>query len=195
MTDIAQHTNDCQAADRKISILRGLLVVTRWTLIIAMMFVLAGIVIGTDASITLGADPQDPDAEGRKAYFGVFFDEDTSLGGFRATSLVAFVSGIFGIFAISQILNILGNVSSGHPFVFENGTYLRRIGFAGAVAQLSIYAIWIGAGVIATLTGISFSGMTVQLSPAPWIGVLIAYSLSTIFRQGAEMKQEQDPTV
>lgn len=180
---------------RTVSILSSVLQVTRWTLVIAFIGIGIGVVFGPEATLTLGKDPLDAEAQGRTAYFGVFYDETTSRGGFIAASIVAMIYTAFSFFAITQILKILGNVKSGNPFVFDNGTYLRRVGLSGALAQIAVYGVWIATGVLAMTKGISFTGMTVQLSPAPWIGVLIAYSLSTIFRQGAELKQEQDLTV
>ncbi|MHA7873051.1 MAG: hypothetical protein ACX939_11930, partial [Hyphococcus sp.] len=61
---------DCPAPDRTVSSLTGLLRFTRWSLILAAVVISAGIVFGPEATLTLGADPLDPDAEGRTAYFG-----------------------------------------------------------------------------------------------------------------------------
>lgn len=183
------------APDRTVDTLTGVLKVTRWIMAVLLLTLIASAIFGSDAALTLGSDPLDPDAEGRTAYLGVAFDENSTRAGVMAASLEAIIFSIFGIYAITQILNILNNVSAGAPFAFDNGTYLRRIGFAGAAAQLGVYALWIACGIIALTTGVSFTGLSIQITPTPWIGVMIAFALSTIFRQGAAMKQEQDLTV
>ena len=183
------------ASDRSINWLVGILKITRWTLVVMLVIVAVGAVWGPEASLTLGGDPLDPENQGRTAYFGVFYDDETTRAAFLADSMIALGFGVFGIYAITQILKIMGNIVAGAPFARENGSFLRRIGFAGAAAQLFVYGVWIVAGVVAVTTNTQFTGMTVQLSPAPWIGVLIAFSLATIFRQGTELKEEQDLTV
>ncbi len=100
-----------------------------------------------------------------------------------------------GMFIITEMLQVLRNVAARNAFVRENGERLRRMGYAGVIAQLSIYAVWIVSETIDVAGVAEVEGLIIEISPAPWIIILCAFALSTVFNDAAALKEEQDLTV
>ena len=183
------------AQARHIHMLRNFLIVSRWAIGFGVVISILTAMWFPESPFTLGGDPMDPDDPQATAFFGVTFDETTSHAGLIAETIEAAIYGVFLIFALTQVLRILQNVLIGASFASENGLHLRRIAFGGIAAQLGVYAVWITFSIIGATTAISVSGMTLSISFMPWLGILTVFSLATIFRQGTELKEEQDLTV
>ncbi len=170
-----------------------LLLGTRWVLVFLIVVVPITALGAPLFPIRIGGDGPDDDA--LNIHVGAVFDEGMNEPAVFVQTIVAVIVFAFAIYAIGQMLGVLRNVRAGNSFVRDNGTRLRRIGFGGIAAQLSIYAVWIAALVIEAAGAVRFDGLTIELNFAPWIGVLMAFALAAVFRDGAELKEEQDLTV
>ena len=142
--------------------------------------------------ITIGGDFADPDAVWPTVFLSPFLEQNGTRAALYLETLIGVIAAALGLFVIHHFLRILRNVQSGAAFARENGVRLRKIGFAIAGVQLSIYGLWFASLLADMFAGIDFEGLMVTLSPAPWIGVFGAFALSTIFLEGAEIKEEQD---
>ncbi len=183
------------AGDRSVAVLIKVLRYTR----IALVFVLFT-VLGTAARLPFfplrfGGDPADPEARWPTVHIGAAVDPDMTAAAIYTQSAVEVILIAAGFFIISEMLQLLRNVAGGHAFIRENGARLRRMGYAGVVAQLSIYAVWIVSRTVDAAGVAAVDGLTVEISPAPWIIILCAFALSTVFNDAAALKEEQDLTV
>ncbi|WP_411819347.1 DUF2975 domain-containing protein [Hyphococcus formosus] len=180
---------------KSVSLLITLLVYTRIILALNYLAVPYYLFAGSNMPKYLGSDPADMDAKWPTIYFGIENNQDMTSAALVVESLVLLISVTFGIFVIGQMLAILRNVQNDNAFARDNGDRLRRIGYFGAGAQLSIYGVWLVTAAMEAAQLIDTEGLEMGLSTAPWIGVLIAFSLATIFRHGTDIKEEQDLTV
>ncbi len=183
------------AGDGAVAVLTKVLRITR----IAMVFVLVT-VIGTAARVPFfplrfGGDPADPEARWPTVFIGAAVDPDMTAAAIYTQSAVDIIMIAAGVFIITEMLQVLRNVAAGNAFVRENGQRLRRMGYAGVIAQLSVYAVWIAAEAIAVAGIADVEGLIIEISPAPWIVILCAFALSTVFNDAATLKEEQDLTV
>ncbi len=181
--------------DRAINVLISLLVGTRWVLAVFLVPIVLSIFIPDILPLEFGGDPEDPDARTLTVHVGMTVEDYMSRAAVVAESLKTIIQYAFTFYFISQILGVLYNVNSGEPFARDNGVRLRRVGYAGAAAQISIYALWIVFKFIDAFGMATVKGMSVDFNPAPWIGVLSVFALATVFREGTELKEEQDLTV
>lgn len=166
---------------------------------VALIFI-AVTVIGTAARLPffplrLGGDPTDDAARWPTIFIGSAVDPEMTQAAIYTQSAVGVIVVAAGLFVISEMLQVLRNVDSGQAFVRENGMRLRRMGYAGVVAQLSIYAVWIVAEVVDIAGVAEIEGLRFEISPAPWIIILCAFALATVFNDAAALKEEQDLTV
>lgn len=183
-----------KSGDRAVNILISFLVGTRWVL--AVLIVPVALSIFTDAlPLHFGADPLDPEADGVTVHLGVMVEENMTRAAVIAEAIKTVIYYGFAFYFIAQLLGILRNVRAGAPFARDNGARLRRIGYAGAAAQLSVYGVWVVFRLIDAFGAANVEGMVIELNPAPWIGVLSAFALATVFREGTQLKEEQDLTV
>ncbi|MEO1136224.1 MAG: DUF2975 domain-containing protein [Pseudomonadota bacterium] len=181
--------------DQAVPILIKLLVFSQWALVFLLVAIPLTALGAPFFPLRIGGDPNDPDAQWPTGYIGAVFDEDMTQAALYAEALVLVIFVVMGIYVIRQMLGVLRNVLTGNPFVRDNGVRLRRMGYAGVIAQFSVYGIWILVGLIALAGWADFEGISVILSPAPWVAILLAFALATVFRDGAELKEEQDLTV
>lgn len=167
----------------------------RWVFGAIFVLIIVSTIALPDGALTLGGDPNDPDANWPTVHVGLYVDEKAT----RAAMIVEAIGGALytgaGFFILGEMAGILRNVLRGEAFARDNGARLRRMGWIGAGAQLGAYATWIAAVSLDAAGAANTDGVFIQLSPTPWIGVLSAFALSTVFRQGASLKEEQDLTV
>lgn len=179
-------------ADRSVRLLIGLLIGARWALCFMLVAVPLAAARAPFFPLRIGGG-EDEDA--MNVHLGAAFDESMSQAAINAHAVAAVIAVVFGIYATGQMLGVMRNVRRGDSFVRDNGERLRRIGYAGIVAQLSVYAVWIAALVIGAAGLAALEGLRIELNIAPWIGILMAFALATVFRDGADLKEEQDLTV
>lgn len=180
---------------KAVSVLICLLVFTRYAIVFIFITVVGTALRLPFFPLRIGGDPADADARWPTAYVGAAVDPDMTDAALYTQSATEIVLLVGGLFIITQMLNVLRDVSVGHAFVRENGERLRRMGYAGVVVQLSIYVIWVIAEAV-DLSGVAeVEGMIMEISPAPWIVILCAFALSTVFNDAATLKEEQELTV
>ncbi len=109
--------------------------------------------------------------------------------------IVVMVFASATLFGLHHLKRILRNVAAGRAFVRENGLRLRKVGYVAAAAMVVLYVLWVGSLVLDMTGVVEFEGNTLAITPLPWIGILGIFVLSTIFLEGAEIKEEQDLTV
>lgn len=195
MSAIEQKATYPKRENRTVSILIGILTWTQWILGFLLFTVPLTVFNAPFFPLSFGADPADPDAKGASISFGVAFDQGLTTAALYAEAIIALIYLALGVYAIGQTLGLLRNVQNGQPFVRDNGYRLRRIGYAGAIAQLSVYGVWLFVGIFSVAGLASFKGISMEFGPTPWIGVLMAFALATVFRDGADLKEEQDLVV
>ena len=178
-----------------VSVLISLLVFTRYAIVFIFITVLGTALRLPFFPLRIGGDPADADAQWPTAYIGAAVRPDMTDAALYTQSATEIVLLIGGFFIVTQMLNVLRNVSAGHAFVRENGGRLRRMGYAGVVIQLSIYAIWAIAQAVDLSGAAEVDGLMMEISPAPWIVILCAFALSTVFNDAATLKEEQELTV
>lgn len=191
-----RNISDTERKDRGKSdeILFGILMWTRWVLIVVAVLIVPTALRVPFFPLSIGGDQNDPGSDAR-VYFGVVFDEELTQAATFVEASTLMIIVLFGVYTMTQILGILRNVRSGNSFARDNGVRLRKVGFAGAAVQLLIYGIWILASIAEAFTDISIEGISMVITPIPWIGILITFSLATIFREGADLQEEQELTV
>lgn len=181
--------------DRSLKILVKLLVFMQWTMVFLLVTVPLTVLRAPFFPLRFGSDPNDADAAWPTFYVGAVFDEDITQAALVADGAVIIIYLALGLYVIRQMLGVLRNVKNGDSFARDNGLRLRRMGYAGAVAQLSVYGVWLLAAIVALAGWAEVDGMSVVLTPAPWVVILLAFALATVFRDGAALKEEQDLTV
>lgn len=197
MSGAAVHNAGKPGADARIfRVLDQLLRITRWVSVFILVTIPLMIGGAPFLPITFGSDPADLDAVWPTFYIGLVYDrEEMTFAAFVVQALADFIYAALSIFVLTQLIRILDNVRAGRAFVRDNGARLRRIGYASLYSLLGAYAVlFIGQGI--DLAGIADTeGLRIQLSPDPWIAVLASFALSTIFLEGAALKEEQELTV
>ena len=178
-----------------LSTLSTLIVVAQWS----AGFILIGAPLSLMGApflpITFGGDPADPNAQTPTFFIGLVLDEDMSRASVVLEGIVVMVLAGATLFGLHHLKRILRNVAAGRAFARENGLRLRKVGYAAAAAMVAVYVLWFGS-IVLDLTGVVvFEGNTIAITPLPWIGILGIFVLSTIFLEGAEIKEEQDLTV
>ena len=184
-----------QTAKSILSTLSALVVATQWTL--WFMFILAPLTaIGVPfLPLTIGPDPANTDAEGTTFFIGLVFDEGMTRPAIILEAIIVMVMSGAALYGLHHLRHILRNVSSGAAFVRGNGVRLRKAGYAAAGAQLGIYGLWLFSAILGATLGLDFEGRVITLTPMPWVGILGIFVLSTIFLEGAQIKEEQELTV
>lgn len=184
-----------RADDKAIGVLMSLLKICQWIFVFLIVTVPLTVIGAPFMPLRFGSDPSDVDAQWPTFYVGAVFNEELTKAALYAEGLVLLIFLALGLFVVRQMLGVLNNVVNGDSFARDNGIRLRRMGYAGAAAQLSVYGVWILTGLVSLAGWADIDGMNVVLSPAPWVVILLAFALATVFRDGAELKEEQDLTV
>lgn len=99
-----------------------------------------------------------------------------------------FISFGVALYVVERLLELLKTLRFGAPFVRENATRFRNVGWALLIGELSKIGIWI----LAHLTG---ADVEADLDFTLFVAIAAVFVLSEVFREGARMKEEQDLTV
>lgn len=178
-----------------VSTLTTLVVATQWTLWFMFIFAPLTAIGAPFLPLRVGPDPANGDAEGTTFFIGLMFDEGMTRPAVILESIIVMVMAGAALYGLHHFRHILRNVSSGAAFVRANGLRLRKAGYAAVTAQLAIYGLWIVSLILGATFGLDFDGRVIILTPIPWVGILGIFVLSTIFLEGAQIKEEQDLTV
>lgn len=178
-----------------LSILSTLIVISQWSLGFIVVSAPLTVLGAPFLPLQFGSDPSDIDAKTPTFFVGLVLDEGMTRPAYFLEALIVMVFGAAALFGLHHLRRILRNVAVGRAFARENGLRLRKVGYAAMAAQLVVYALWI-ISITLDVTGVmDFEGRTITLTPMPWIGILGVFVLSTIFLEGAQIKEEQDLTV
>jgi|GEM_PF-3296100 len=182
-------------SDKSVLLLIKLLRFTRYALIFIFVTVIGIAARLPIFPLRLGGDPADPEARWPTIFLGTAIDPEITLGALYAQSAVNVILIIAGLFVITDMLKLLNNVARQRAFVRENGKLLRRMGYAGIIAQISVYVVWFTAQATDIAGIVEVDGLVMSINPAPWIIILCAFALSTVFNDATALKEEQDLTV
>jgi len=89
---------------------------------------------------------------------------------------------------LHSLIRILRAVNDGRAFELANVGRLRAIGFALAGLQLSALALH-------AMAPLEEGASRFNLDLGAWLGVLVVFILAEVFRQGADMRDENQNTV
>ena len=97
-----------------------------------------------------------------------------------------------------QLRRVFGTLAAGDPFVRENATRIRMIGFAVLGMEL-VRVLVLSAQAYYLRANFSFTGIQLRTLPHPDLGVLflglVLLVIAEVFRQGADLREEQSLTV
>jgi hypothetical protein len=99
-----------------------------------------------------------------------------------------FISFGVALYVVERLLELLKTLRFGSPFVKENATRFRNVGWALLIGELSKIVIWI----LAAITG---AEVEADLDFTLFVSIAAVFVLSEVFLEGARMKEEQDLTV
>ena len=100
----------------------------------------------------------------------------------------AFVTFAVMLFVVNRLLEILKTLRFGSPFVKENADRFRGLGYALLMGEGAKFAFGF-------LSLIYDADISINSSFITWIAIIAVFVLSEVFREGAQMKEEQDLTV
>lgn len=114
-------------------------------------------------------------------------DIDVDAGDFVEV-LRYFISFGVALYVVERLLELLKTLRFGSPFVKENATRFRNVGWALLIGELSKIVIWI----LAHVTG---AEVEADLDFTLFVSIAAVFVLAEVFHEGARMKEEQDLTV
>ncbi len=125
---------------------------------------------------------------------------------FRSTNgslLVAYLSLVIvwlgaALLIIHQLRSVFRTLVAGQPFVRANATSIRVIGIVVIAMEIARFLLLVAQS--AFLRGsFTFEGLTLTAFPRPNLGVifvgLVILVIAEVFRQGSELREEQELTV
>jgi hypothetical protein len=122
----------------------------------------------------------------------------------RSSGVVAwgavFLIGVFGvvIWVLGQFRAVFRTLRQGHPFVADNASRIRRIGYAVILAEIGRAALAY-VGMHYTMTHFSVQGLQFEARPTlNIVGImcgLIILVIAEVFREGTRLDEEQSLTV
>jgi hypothetical protein len=110
-------------------------------------------------------------------------------------TVFAFAIMVLGIVwtMMRKLLEIIGSVETGDPFIRANAIRLKAIGWLMIAVQIVGIPLAIAAGELADLFGDSDTGLDLSISGI--LAILLVFILAGVFERGAEMREELEGTV
>jgi Protein of unknown function (DUF2975) len=94
---------------------------------------------------------------------------------------------------MNKLLAIINSVEHGDPFILENATRLRAIGWLMVAMQIVAFPLAFAARHTADLFGKHDVGLDFSLNGL--LAILLVFILADVFKRGAEMREELEGTV
>lgn len=116
-------------------------------------------------------------------------DVGVDAGDFIGLSFKFVTFGVM-LFVVNKLLDILKTLRFGSPFVMENADRFREVGYALLIGEGAKFAF----GFLAMIFDAG-DEVDVDTTFIAWIAIIAVFVLSSVFREGAKMKEEQDLTV
>lgn len=92
---------------------------------------------------------------------------------------------------LSRLLEIVGTVRLGHPFVPENAVRLKTIAWCLLLVQL----LHLTFGVMVKIVAAANVEMDWDFSLVGWIAVLLVFVLARVFEEGARIRDDLDAMI
>nr|WP_256448135.1 DUF2975 domain-containing protein [Lysobacter sp. MMG2] len=88
--------------------------------------------------------------------------------------------------SLSRLLDVVGTVGAGDPFVPENAVRLKTIAWCVLVTQLLDLAF----GVMAALINAAGSNIEWKFSLTGWLAVVLLFVLARVFEEGTQLRDD-----
>ena len=100
----------------------------------------------------------------------------------------SFIAALVMLYVVTRLLEILKTLRFGSPFVKENATRFRQVGYALLIGE--------GAKFVFNFLSLIFGAeLDIDIELIAWLAIIAVFVLSEVFHEGARMKEEQDLTV
>ncbi len=113
--------------------------------------------------------------------------------GLETIAFLGVVCVPFQYVILRRLLDIVGSVRAGDPFVGQNASRLQTI--AWSLLGLQVLAVIIGGIARAVSTPAHPLHLNAGFSTAGWLAVLLLFVLARVFDEGARMRAELEGTV
>lgn len=165
--------------------------VTRWLVYFIMALIAFAAVVLALVSVILPFHWEQAAAEALKQFPKL----DTDALYPRLYVVFAFGIVIMGLVwtMMRKLLAIINSVEHGDPFILENATRLRAIGWLMVAVQVLAIPLAMVAHNTAALFGKHDVGMEIPLNGI--LAILLVFILADVFKRGAEMRDELEGTV
>lgn len=145
------------------------------------------------ASLVCASIPFEPWLEARLvAKYGSGIDVDGVISALRIVGVLGIVSAIFARAVLAPLRRIMRQIEDGEAFAGDNADRLTAIGRALLGIQLLDLA---NGGLVAWFTHLGVEAGSWTPSLSGWLGVLLAFVLAQVFREGAAMRDDLAMTV
>lgn len=156
-----------------------LLVILNWIYATIVLTILVGLF--TNAHWTMGA-----------LGFSAMDQEGALLAGVRLIAVIGLVAVPLNLIVLRRLLEIIGTVRAGDPFVGSNAERLQAIAWAVLGQQVLQLAV----ALIARFTSAKAHGLHVgAFSTGGWLAVLLLFVLARVFAEGTTMRDDLAGTV
>ena len=162
-----------------VRVLRGLIVLNWIAGVLILALLLASVVAEEPVMRALGAGPAEGNAE--------------RVAGMRQIAVLGVVAALVTHVVLSRLLDIVGTVRDGSPFLAENASRLRTI----AWSVLGLELLHLLVGLAAALGNSETAPLDIDwsFSLTRWLTVLLLFVLAQVFEEGARMREELEGTV
>jgi len=188
----AKEPNDQEPNDMVLKSARGILVFSKWVMMVGVGIITVGLLAIPFTYQTLLAKMA-------KAFVNPPAPEVFGIIALIMVLVVAML--LLTLFAVNRLRRIVDSVGEGNPFTRINGTRLRGIGIAAFAIQIVTFcASLLGTGLV-TMLGETKPGTDFDISTDASISltgilfVLLLIILARVFDRGAEMREELDGTI
>lgn len=93
--------------------------------------------------------------------------------------------------SLSRLLDVVGTVRSGAPFVPENAVRLKTIAWCVLTTQL----LHLSFGMLAGTMNAAGSNIDWEFSLTGWLSVVLLFVLAQVFEEGARMREDLETMV
>ncbi len=103
-----------------------------------------------------------------------------------------------GLLIVDRLRRLFASFTSGEPFRPENAAHLRVIWITMLAIEIARFALLGVLAAVFAAVGAPASvdpDFSVSFDPSTWMSIAILIALAEVFREGAQMKEEQELTI
>jgi hypothetical protein len=115
------------------------------------------------------------------------------LNGLRAIAVLGLAAVPINLGVLRRLIEMVGTVSAGDPFVAANAYRLQAIAFLLAAQQL--VSLVVGGIAKAVSTPTHALHLSAGFSASGWLAVIMTFVLARVFAEGAVMREDLEGTV